>query len=252
MLVFPLLRPIDFAVCCCCMLVSLYPFPNHAVSTLYFQGFAMTCSLDDIRSYMVPLFQAVEAVHNKGYIHRDIKPRNFLFYETLKGHRTGVLIDFGLTEYEDRRRLDSRAMEKKAAALHHSKRALPDCDAAGSKRLKVNASKSLHTVAADAGSAGAPRPVHPSSTPSPSPSRPVPRSTMPVTPPSIARFHTPSTPAIAAPAIAFRTKQKPLPRTAALRQGKVGRVVTHRTKELQWATPSLKQARPLSRRGIDK
>ena len=44
---------------------------------------------------MQQLMSALEALHDKGVIHRDVKPRNFLF--DLKSGR-GCLIDFGLAK----------------------------------------------------------------------------------------------------------------------------------------------------------
>lgn len=52
-----------------------------------------------IKLYMHSLFKALEAIHKKGILHRDIKPGNFL-YSIAK--RRGILIDFGLAESQSR------------------------------------------------------------------------------------------------------------------------------------------------------
>lgn len=44
---------------------------------------------------MRDLFQSLKDIHQRGVIHRDVKPANFLYdYE----NETGVLVDFGLAE----------------------------------------------------------------------------------------------------------------------------------------------------------
>jgi cell division control protein 7 len=68
----------------------------------YFEhtGFHLIYRYSDVsecRNYMRELFLALESVHSKGIIHRDVKPNNFL-YNWATGR--GILVDFGLAERE--------------------------------------------------------------------------------------------------------------------------------------------------------
>jgi cell division control protein 7 len=49
----------------------------------------------DISRYMYCLLSALNVVHQLQYIHRDVKPSNFLYNMNQK---TGILIDFGLAQ----------------------------------------------------------------------------------------------------------------------------------------------------------
>jgi cell division control protein 7 len=54
-------------------------------------------ALDDIKHYMYQMLKAVKHLFDHGIMHRDIKPSNFLYDFKSK---TGLLIDFGLSELE--------------------------------------------------------------------------------------------------------------------------------------------------------
>ena len=54
-------------------------------------------TLTEIKHYMKTLLVAVSHLAGMGVMHRDIKPTNFLYDPST---RTGLLIDFGLSEIE--------------------------------------------------------------------------------------------------------------------------------------------------------
>lgn len=71
--------------------VAILPFYPHTD----FRDFYRDLPMKGIKRYLSEMFQGLEFVHNKGVIHRDLKPTNFL-YDPFKGK--GVLVDFGLAE----------------------------------------------------------------------------------------------------------------------------------------------------------
>lgn len=73
--------------------LAVLPYFRHQDFRKYYPN--MTIS--DVKIYFRSLFTALAAVHEKGIIHRDIKPTNFL-YDPDK--QRGVLVDFGLAERE--------------------------------------------------------------------------------------------------------------------------------------------------------
>ncbi|CAN0395228.1 unnamed protein product, partial [Laminaria digitata] len=74
-----------------------------------------TITLSGVAVYMRALLTALAHVHAEGIIHRDIKPRNFM-YNSRKAK--GFLIDFGLAEPAERWKCRSEAL-----AAHRTRRA---------------------------------------------------------------------------------------------------------------------------------
>ena len=60
-----------------------------------FKDFLIKSTVVDVKSYMKCLINAVSHMHFHGYMHRDIKPGNFLY--NMK-EQQGFLIDFGLAQ----------------------------------------------------------------------------------------------------------------------------------------------------------
>ncbi|KAM0812228.1 putative Kinase-like domain-containing protein [Seiridium cardinale] len=73
--------------------VVILPYFRHEDFRKYYPQM----TVPDIQVYLRSLFTALAAVHEKGILHRDIKPTNFL-YDPDK--QRGVLVDFGLAERE--------------------------------------------------------------------------------------------------------------------------------------------------------
>lgn len=86
-----------------CPLITAYRHTDQVVAVLPyfrhtdFREYFRKMTIPDVRIYFRSLFTALAAVHDRGILHRDIKPTNFL-YEPSK--RRGVLVDFGLAERE--------------------------------------------------------------------------------------------------------------------------------------------------------
>ncbi|KAI1848421.1 hypothetical protein JX265_008797 [Neoarthrinium moseri] len=73
--------------------LAILPYFRHQDFRKYYPNM----TVPDIKIYFRSLFTALAAVHDKGILHRDIKPTNFL-YDPDK--QRGVLVDFGLAERE--------------------------------------------------------------------------------------------------------------------------------------------------------
>jgi cell division control protein 7 len=85
--------PLITAFRCMDQVVAVLPYFRHTDFREYFREM----TIPDIQIYFRSLFSALAAVHERGILHRDIKPTNFL-YEPEK--KRGVLVDFGLAERE--------------------------------------------------------------------------------------------------------------------------------------------------------
>lgn len=71
--------------------IAILPYYQHSD----FRDFYRDLPIKGIKKYLWELLQGLDFVHEKGVIHRDLKPTNFL-YDPFKGK--GVLVDFGLAE----------------------------------------------------------------------------------------------------------------------------------------------------------
>ncbi|KAJ3313847.1 hypothetical protein HDV04_001408 [Boothiomyces sp. JEL0838] len=78
------------------------------------QHYFRELSNNQIKSYLRSLLSALKHVHHKGYIHRDVKPSNFIFSPEKE---VGVLIDFGLAQTEADKRDDSKFKQPKPIKL---------------------------------------------------------------------------------------------------------------------------------------
>ncbi|GMM33125.1 serine/threonine protein kinase [Saccharomycopsis crataegensis] len=72
-------------------IVIVLPYCEHADYRDYYRDLPF----NGIKIYMYELLSALSFIHDRGVIHRDVKPNNFLFNPAT---RRGVLVDFGLAE----------------------------------------------------------------------------------------------------------------------------------------------------------
>lgn len=73
--------------------VAVTPYYRHTD----FRDFYRDLPIEGIRAYMFELLLALDFIHAKRVMHRDIKPTNFI-YDPFR--RKGVLLDFGLAEQQ--------------------------------------------------------------------------------------------------------------------------------------------------------
>lgn len=86
-----------------CMVSDFYLYDNF---TDYFQKF----TLKTLQNYMRELLRALDFIHSKGVVHRDIKPQNVLY--SFKSQKMKI-IDFGLAEfYHPDKQLSPRVASK--------------------------------------------------------------------------------------------------------------------------------------------
>ena len=71
-----------------CGFIAVLPYFEHDDFKWYLPR--LTTGL--LRAYLYGLFRSLKHVHHHGIIHRDVKPRNYLFSLS---KRKGLLIDFG-------------------------------------------------------------------------------------------------------------------------------------------------------------
>ena len=74
-----------------CGFIAILPYFEHDD----FKWYLPRLTTDLLRAYLYGLFRSLKHVHQHGIIHRDIKPRNYLFSLS---KRKGLLIDFGLAQ----------------------------------------------------------------------------------------------------------------------------------------------------------
>ncbi|ORZ34055.1 kinase-like domain-containing protein [Catenaria anguillulae PL171] len=73
-------------------ILLIMPYWNHMQWNDYFR----VLPVPEFRFYFSCLFAALKFCHEKGIIHRDVKPNNFI-YDPRRRH--GVLVDFGLAQH---------------------------------------------------------------------------------------------------------------------------------------------------------
>ncbi|KAG8198752.1 hypothetical protein JTE90_023515 [Oedothorax gibbosus] len=82
---------VEFCIMNCGHVVIVMPYYPHQ----RFSDYVRLLNVNDIREYMKNLLIPLAKIHSHGIIHRDVKPNNFLYNQSLKSY---TLVDFGLAE----------------------------------------------------------------------------------------------------------------------------------------------------------
>ncbi|RCI06705.1 hypothetical protein CU098_013412 [Rhizopus stolonifer] len=81
----------------------------------HFEDLYATMSLEDTRSYISELLIGLQSAHEKGIVHRDVKPGNFLYSRKTKH---GYLADFGLAKKTFTAQPSKRDSNKTYPSMH--------------------------------------------------------------------------------------------------------------------------------------
>jgi len=110
----------------CCLIME---YCHH----IKFRKFAFNLSFDNKKIYMKKLFEALNHLHSKKYIHRDIKSSNVLY-----NHQTGELrlVDFGLSQTENEMTKLYKTECRKYKMMKKQNQSLPSAERRGTKGIR--------------------------------------------------------------------------------------------------------------------